>query len=199
MSVPVKAADVLQLLPMRRGHFRFESGHHGETWIDLELLCVRAAPVERLAGELAERLAPHRPEVICGPLVEGAFVALMVASRMRLPFTYAERFAGAEGLFPVRYRLPRPQLPLVKGRRVAIVNDATNAGSAVRGTYFDLLEQGGQPVVIGSLAVFGDGARQFSAERGLALEALSEFPNQIWTPDDCPLCERNVPLQDPTA
>jgi orotate phosphoribosyltransferase len=199
MSVPVKAADVLQLLPMRRGHFRFESGHHGETWIDLELLCVRPDPVERLAFELAERLAPHRPEVICGPLVEGAFVALMVASRMRLPFTYAERFAGTEGLFPVRYRVPRPQLPLIKGRRVAIVNDATNAGSAVRGTCFDLLEQGGTPVVIGSLAVFGEGARRFTDERGLALEALAQFPNQIWTPDDCPLCERNVPLQDPTA
>jgi orotate phosphoribosyltransferase len=198
MSAP-GPSDLLQLLPMRRGHFRFESGHHGETWIDLELLCVRPARVARLVEDLAARVAPHRPEVICGPLVEGAFVALMMASHLGLPFTYAERFAGEGDLYPVRYRLPVPQVPLVAGRRVAIVNDTINAGSAVRGAYFDLLERRATPVVIGALAVFGERAGQFTAERGLALESLAVFPNEIWTPEECPLCERNIPLQDPTA
>jgi orotate phosphoribosyltransferase len=195
----MKAADVLNLLPMRRGHFRFESGHHGETWIDLELLCVRPEPVERLAEDLCARLRPHKPEVVCGPLVEGAFVALMVAARLRIPFTYAERYVDGNGLYPVRYRLPYPQRPLIEGRAVAIVNDTINAGSAVRGTYFDVKKHGGRPVAIGALAVFGEAADRFTVDEGLALEALARFPNVIWTPEECPLCERNVPLQDPTA
>ena len=195
----MKPADVLQLLPMRRGHFRFESGHHGETWIDLELLCVRPGPVELLADELAARLGPHRAEIVCGPLIEGAFVALMVASRLGVPFTYSERIAGTGGLFPVRYRLPRPLRPLVEGRRVAIVNDVVNAGSAARGTYLDLQDCHARPTVLATLATFGEGADRFTTERGLALETLASIPNQIWTPADCPLCERNVPLQDPTA
>ena len=40
---------------------------------------------------LATRLAPHEIQVVCGPLVEGAFVASLVAARLGVPFTYADR------------------------------------------------------------------------------------------------------------
>jgi orotate phosphoribosyltransferase len=37
-------SNVLDLLPIRRGHFRFESGYHGEIWLDLDrLFAIRAA------------------------------------------------------------------------------------------------------------------------------------------------------------
>jgi orotate phosphoribosyltransferase len=78
---------MIDQLPTRRGHFLLESGHHGDTWLDLELLCVRPDRVRPLANELAARLQKHGAEVVCGPLVEGAFLALMVASEMGLPFT----------------------------------------------------------------------------------------------------------------
>ena len=83
--------EVAALLPWRKGHFRFESGHHGDTWLNLELLCLQPEPVEQLAAVLADCLSEQRPDVVCGPLVEGAFVALMVARRLRVPFTYTER------------------------------------------------------------------------------------------------------------
>ena len=89
-------AEVVRLLPSRKGHFRLEPGHHGDLWLDLELLCLRPEPVQRLAAHLAARLAAHQVEVVCGPLIEGAFVALMVASELGVPFTYAERFADRE-------------------------------------------------------------------------------------------------------
>jgi orotate phosphoribosyltransferase len=66
-------------LPARRGHFRFESGHHWELWLDRELLLVEPEPVRRQARRLAGRVAAGRPEIVCGPLVEGAFVALLAA------------------------------------------------------------------------------------------------------------------------
>ena len=81
--------DVIRLLPLQRGHFRFESGHHSDTWIDLETLCLHPEAVETLASRLAERIAKYDVDAVCGPLVEGAFVALMVASRLRLLFTYS--------------------------------------------------------------------------------------------------------------
>jgi orotate phosphoribosyltransferase len=77
--------EVAALLPWRKGHFRFESGHHGDTWLNLELLCLQPEPVEQLAAVLADCLSEQRPDVVCGPLVEGAFVALMVARRLRVP------------------------------------------------------------------------------------------------------------------
>src|SRR5262249_22319993 len=104
------STDVLKLLPARRGHFVFESGHHGELWLDLERLCLHPEPIQKLADALAARLAKYQLDAVCGPLVEGAFVALMVASRMQSTFTYAERFVDdttADKLYPVRYRIPR--------------------------------------------------------------------------------------------
>src|SRR6266478_7683266 len=128
--------DVIALMPARRGHFLLESGHHGDLWLGLELLCLKPDPVRRLAARLAARLAPHAVEAVCGPLVEGAFVALMVAAELGVPFTYAERFADRalidrEGLYPVQYRLPHALGDVVRGKRVAIVNDVINAGSAI--------------------------------------------------------------------
>jgi len=108
--------EVTRLLPARKGHFLLESGHHGNLWLDLELLCLRPEQIRPQAAQVAARLAAHNVEVVCGPLVEGAFVALMVAEKLGLPFTYAERFADVsrDALYPVQYRLPRALRDVVR-------------------------------------------------------------------------------------
>jgi orotate phosphoribosyltransferase len=189
--------EVADLLPWRKGHFKLESGHHGDTWLNLELLCVRPEPVDQLAVVLADVLSEQRPDVVCGPLVEGAFVALMVAKRLALPFTYTERFdSGEDRLFPVTYRLPGAQRDLVSGKRVVIVNDVIGAGSAVLGTLKDLYECGADPVAIGALAARGSAAMVLARENGLALETLAQFPGEMWKPSECPMCAAGVPLAD---
>lgn len=189
---------VARLLPIRQGHFRLESGHHGHTWVDLELLFLYPDRIRRLTTQLATSLRSHRPEVVCGPLVEGAFVAMMVAPRLRVPFTYAERIPDdtLSGLYPVRYRLPGALREVVRGRRVAIVNDVINAGSAIRGTYTDLVACGAQPVAVATLAVLGGRAAEFAAANQIALETLAALPNEIWEPAVCPLCHDGVPLNN---
>jgi orotate phosphoribosyltransferase len=188
--------DVIALMPARRGHFLFESGHHGDLWLDLELLCLNPDPVRRLAARLAARLAPHAIDVVCGPLVEGAFIALMVASELGVPFSYAERHPRPEcdARFPVDYRVPRTLRARVRGKRVAIVNDVINAGSAVLGALTDLDACAARPVAIGTLLVLGSSASRIAADRGIAVETLASLPNNLWTPAECPLCAHRVPL-----
>jgi orotate phosphoribosyltransferase len=189
-------AGVMQLLPARKGHFLLESGHHGELWLEMERLLVRPAPVRDLAKALAGRVARHGPEVVCGPLVEGAFVALMVAEDLGLPFCYTvSRRTGDDGhLFPTRYELPPALGSLVTGERVAVVNDIINAGSAVRGSLEAVRNAGGTPVLAASLAVLGVAAQRLAEEHGVALEALEQVPNAIWRPAECPLCRAGEPL-----
>jgi len=157
--------QVAQLLPKREGHFAFESGHHGEVWLDLELLFLRPERVQPLAEALADRLRSYEATAVCGPLVEGAFVGLMVAASLRLPFSYSEpvRDHRATGLFPVSYPIPKSFEPKLRGKRVVIVNDVINAGSAVRGTLASLKECGAQPIAIGTLAVYGGAASDLAA------------------------------------
>jgi orotate phosphoribosyltransferase len=189
--------NVLSLVRGRQGHFKFESGHHGDLWLELETLCMHSREIGPFAAQLAEKLSRHKVEVVCGPLVEGAFIALLVSLELGGDFVYAERFANAprEGLYPVEYRLPKALHPAVKGKRVAIVNDVISAGSAVRGTFRDLKALGAEVVAIGALLALGDSMTGFAAEHRVALELLEQMPHNLWTPSQCPLCAADQPLE----
>jgi orotate phosphoribosyltransferase len=196
--------QLVSQLPGRIGHFRLESGHHSDLWIDLELLCLRPEFVRQRAAELASRLVGHRVDVVCGPLVEGAFVALLVASDLGVEFCYTDRFVPqgdgrATALFPVEYRVPTVLREKVRGKRVAIVNDVISAGSAVRGTLEDLRACGAETVAVAAIAVLGPSAVAFAALNNLALESLKSFPFTMWTPAECPLCQAGVALQNTPA
>lgn len=182
--------DLLELVHGRRGHFMMESGHHSDLWLELETLCLRPREIQRFAAQLATRISRYNVEVVCGPLVEGAYVALLVSLELGCDFVYAERFANTsrEGLFPVAYRLPKALHAAVRGKRVAIVNDVISAGSAVRGALHDLQLIGAEVVVIGALLGLGDSIGKFAGEKCIALELLQQRPHHLWTPEECPLC-----------
>jgi orotate phosphoribosyltransferase len=189
--------DVLALVDGRRGHFQLESGHHGDLWLGLETLCLRPREIQPFAVLLAAALRKYEVEVVCGPLVEGAYVALLVSVELGCDFVYAERFANSarEGLFPIEYRLPKALHAAVRGKRVAIVNDVISAGSAVRGAFRDLQFVGAEVVVIGALLSLGDSIDKFAGENRIALELLQRMPHNLWTPEECPLCAAGKPIE----
>lgn len=189
-------AELEALLQPRRGHFVYESGHHGELWLDLARLFLHPERVRPLATALADRLRGHGPTAVCGPLVEGAFVGLVVASALGVPFTYSEprRATHQSGLYPVSYPIPTVLQAELRNQRVAIVNDVVNAGSAVRGTLASLEQCGATVVAVGTLATYGDSARELAAAHGVALETLAAFPIRIWEPSACPLCAAATPF-----
>jgi len=191
---------LIDLMAPRAGHFRFESGHHGDRWLEPDLLLQRPTLLRPYAAELAERLQRHRFEVVCGPLTGGAFLAQMVAEQCDVAFAFAERFAPppSDTLYQVRYRIPDALRDGLRAASVAIVNDVTNAGSAVRGTYEDLLACGARPVALGTLIAFGAWSTSFANGHNLALEALDRLGNNLWTPDECPLCAAGEPFEDPS-
>jgi orotate phosphoribosyltransferase len=190
--------NILDSLAARKGHFLLESGHHGSLWLDLETLCLKPERIDALANSLSAALSEANIEMVCAPLVEGAFVGLMVALNLEVPFAYSERFARSTGgdLFPAGYRVPGTLRAHLRGKRLAIVDDVINAGSAVRGTFEDVKLCGAEVVSIGALLVLGTAASQFAVEKKVPLKALGHAPNNIWSPSDCPLCAAGLPLED---
>lgn len=190
---------LLNLLAARKGHFKLESGHHGNLWLDLDSLFLHPAQIQRFAVELANRLAKYNIAAVCGPLVGGALIAQTVAAALDVEFYYTERFVlpQRDGLYPVEYRLPTSLRKLVSGKEIAIIDDVINAGSAVRGTFAELQSCGAKPVAIGALLVLGSAASDFFTKNNLPVESLATFPNDIWTPAECPLCASHVPLEEP--
>jgi orotate phosphoribosyltransferase len=194
---PETQQAVLALMSARTGHFALESGHHGELWLELDALFWNPAPLEPLADRLAEQLRPHGADVVCGPLVGGAFLAQLVATRLGAAFCHTEQAGtGDGGLYAATYRLPPAAAVRLPGRRVAVVDDVVNAGSAVRATLAAVTAAGAQPVAIGALLALGPTPATVAAN--LPLEALATQANEIWKPQLCPRCARQEPLHTGT-
>jgi orotate phosphoribosyltransferase len=192
--------ELLNLLAARNGHFRLESGHHGNLWLDLDPLFVRPGHLRPFVIELANGLSRYNIGAVCGPLIGGAFLAQSVASVLDVEFYYTERFVPPErdALYPVKYRIPNGLRKMVHGKNVAIVDDVINAGSAVRGTFAELRSCGANPMVIGALLVLGSSASSFFADQNIPVECIACLPNELWAPSECPLCASQMRLEDLT-
>ena len=188
------ADTITTLVPARRGHFRMESGYHSASWFELGSLFEHPDELRPFAADLAQRLAAHGPDAVCGPMTGGAKLAQLIAATLKIESFEAERSEtpGATGMFPVKYRIAEGQRDRARDRSVAIVDDAISAGSAVRGTYADLIACGARPVALGALIVFGDAAARFATEKGIALEAIERARLEMWLPAECPLCKAGV-------
>jgi len=174
-----------------------ESGHHDDLWLDLDPLFLRPTRLRRFTAGLALRLGDLAIEAVCGPLVGGAFLAQAVAAELDVEFYYTERVATtAGGLYPAKYRLPDTLRPRIGGKRVAIVDDAISAGSAVRATYLELQASGARPAAVGALFVLGSLAARLADGWNVPLEGIAHLPNELWRPEACPLCASGMPLED---
>lgn len=194
---PDMETELTRLIAGRKGHFQMESGYHSEMWFDLGRLFDRPEQLHSPVKELARRLAAHRLDAVCGPMAGGAKLAEMIGRELVLEHFVSQRSetAGAGGLFPVNYRIPAEVRSRVREKRIAVVDDAISAGSAVRGTCADLLACGARPVAVGALFIFGPAAARFAAEKDLGLEGISRMEFEPWQPAACPLCRAGVALE----
>jgi orotate phosphoribosyltransferase len=129
--------------------------------------------------------------VVCGPLTGGAFIAQLVAAEIGADFVFAERVAAAGG---VAYRLPAALRGAVRDKRILVVDDAVNAGSALLSTWQDALTCGAQPSGCASLLALGDAPARITAATGAPLYHLLALERALWPPDACPLCAAGTPL-----
>lgn len=198
MQPAMPLSSLLDRDSIRRGHFRLESGHHSALWLDLDALFSEPQRVAPFVGALAELLRPYSVAAVCGPLLGGAFLAQLVAHALDVEFCFTERIAPGHGAHPyaARYRLPPAFHARVRGRRLAIVDDAMSAGSASLGTYDELQSHGAVSVVAGALLVLGSAGADLLAQRGVAVEAVVRQEYELWAPAACPLCAARVPLDE---
>jgi orotate phosphoribosyltransferase len=190
----------LDFAPARAGHFRLESGYHAALWLDLDAVFAEPPRIDPLVDSLADRLRPYRVDVVCGALVGGAFLAQLLSRTLDAAFCYTERvLPQASGLFGAKYRLPAAFGPLVRQKRLAILDDVMSAGSAMIGTCTTIQAVGGLPVVAAAVMVLGSRGETFFRDHNIPVEAVIRRDFDLWSPSDCPLCAKGVPLEDPGA
>ncbi|MBN1658316.1 MAG: orotate phosphoribosyltransferase [Anaerolineae bacterium] len=189
---PTIQHELLTAARAQRGHFRYESGHHGDLWLDLDTLFVDAQRTRRWAAALAQHVATIEPDVVCGPLVGGALLAQLVAVELGVGLSFAARYVSPDG--SVSYALPSALGPAVHARRVLVVDDAINAGSAVSATLEALLEIGATPAGIACLLALGPAGAEIACRYAVPFVRLAAVERGLWVPERCPLCAAGVPL-----
>jgi orotate phosphoribosyltransferase len=179
---------------LRRGHFLFESGDHGDAWLELERLFTSPRRMERAAGALAEKLRAHRADLVCGPAIGGALVGQWVAGVLDVPFVYAERHVTVDG---VQYAVPPGVRDIVKGARAAIVDDVVNAGSAALATARALRSLDATVVALGVLIARAASVLPIATFAGMPVESLATIEWNLWPAASCPLCVAGAPVTEP--
>jgi orotate phosphoribosyltransferase len=187
----------MELVAGRRGHFRTESGYHSALWFDLDALFAASDRVWPFVDALSDLLRPYKPNVICGPLRGGAFLAQQIAEMTDSEFWYTERVGneGEGGLFEARYQLPAAFTNRIEGARVAIVDDVMSAGSSLRATDADLRAKGLKVVAVGALLSLGTVGSSYFTDRNIPVKAVASDRFDMWLPADCPHCSAGVPLE----
>jgi len=193
------------LFPARSGHFLFESGHHGDLWLELDALWSQPQQLASAVSTLARELAKHQPDAICGPKTGGAHLARLIAQELGLrayatqknPASAPHAPAADHGLYQTTYSLSPADRLAVRQQRVALVDDVINAGSAARASLTELVACGAQPVAIGALLVLNESAAQLALQHRLPLVSLAQRTANLWEPAHCPLCSQGVPLATP--
>jgi orotate phosphoribosyltransferase len=180
---------VVRLARPRRGHFDLGTGYHGDLWLDLDALFLRPSRLRPYVDWLAGRLRQHSPDAVCGPLEGGAFLAYAVADLLGVAFLAGYRSPGqATG-----YQLP--SVPGgISGWRVAVVDDAVNAGMAVAACLRELRAQGAVPVAVAALLALGEASAMVPASLGVPFYPAGTMPSRAWPVPQCPLCGDGVPV-----
>jgi orotate phosphoribosyltransferase len=180
---------VIELVRPRRGHFELGTGYHGDVWLDLDGLFLRPGLLQPHIDSLAEQLRQHQPEAVCGPLEGGAFLALALATRLGVAFLPGYR-DGSAG-----YRLPRVPGGIT-GWRVALADDAVNAGTAIRACATELQSSGATPVAVAALLALGPAEAAVRDALKLPLHAAATLDSQAWPAATCPLCASGTVLNE---
>ena len=190
MTTPV------QLARARSGHFDLGTGYHGDVWLDLDALFLRPALLRTHVRWLADRLAEHQVEAVCGPLDGGAFLAQAIADVLGSAFLAAHRHRVSPPGGVSGYRLPAVPGGIA-GWRVAIVDDAINAGTAVRACFHQVRDAGAVPVAVAALLSLGQASATIGARLSVPYYAAGTMPSQVWPAGQCPLCADGIALTDP--
>jgi orotate phosphoribosyltransferase len=182
---------VAGLADPRRGHFDLGTGFHGDLWLDLDALFLRPASLRPHVARLAGHLREYRVDAVCGPMEGGALLGYAVAGALEVAFLPAYRGPATTGADA--YRLPHVPGG-ISGWRVAIVDDAVNAGTAVRACGRLLRDAGAVPVAVGALLGLGPASGAVATAMPVPFPAVAALDSAAWPAAECPLCAAGVRL-----
>ncbi len=178
------ASELERTGAVRRGHFKLSSGRHSDTYVQCSSL-LREPELAVRAGEALAELAPLPVDLVLSPAIGALLIGFTTALALGVPMVFAEREGGALKL--------RRGFELPPGSRILLVEDVMTTGGSVL-ELARMVQQAGAEVA--ALACIVD-RRPAGAEAPYAVVSLTRLEADSWLAEECPLCDRGVPVEAP--
>ncbi len=167
------------------GHFRLTSGLHSNRYIQCAQVLKYPDLSAELGKELAENFRELDVELVVGPAIGGIIVAQDVGRALGVPAIFTEREQGKMTL--------RRGFEIKAGTRIVVVEDVITTGGSTKEVIDLVKEHGGVVVGVGSLVDRHSGDLDF----GVSFRPLLKLSIETYSPDDCPLCQKGLPVVKP--
>ena len=169
-----------------KGHFLLASGVHSPTYWEKFKVLQSPNFTEQLCRMITSHFQKQNIQVVAGPTTGGIILAFEAARQLGTRGIFAEKESATERAF-------RRGFSINPGERVLIVDDILTTGSSIRQVMAAVAKQGGTVIGIGVLV---DRSEQ-EVEFGVPLFSCLRSITPTYTPQDCPLCAKNIPLVKP--
>jgi orotate phosphoribosyltransferase len=186
----VNPVEIMQVLEQKgavlHGHFVLSSGRHSDLFVQKFRVLEHPGLAQRF-GESIAGLFDDGFDLVAAPavgaVVLGFATALAGGSRM----IFSERSGGVMEF--------RRGFEVGPRERVLVVEDVVTTGGSAREVVDLARSAGGSVVGVGALIDRSDAVDP--PDLTVPLRALLKVPATSWEPEECPLCARGEPLEDP--
>ncbi len=169
-----------------KGHFLLASGLHSPIYWEKFRVLQSPNYTEQLCRMIVNHFQKQNIQVIAGPTTGGIILAFEVARQLGVRGIFAEKEGAAERAF-------RRGFSINPSERVLIVDDILTTGNSIRQVMAAVTKQGGIVIGIGVLVDRSEPGVELGAPLFSCLRSITP----TYTPQDCPLCAKNIPLVKP--
>ena len=172
---------------IKTGHFKLTSGKHSNQYINKDAIYSNPMLFNNVIMKMVRSLDSYFNmfDVITGPAIAGAILAAPISVQIFSKiFVYPEKIDG-------KMVFRRGYDRILEGKRVWIIEDVITTGGSVEKTIMAIRDCKGRVAGISVIWNRGIWFNNF-----MVLSLIKELVPSYW-PDECPLCRRKIPLQDP--
>ena len=169
-----------------KGHFLLASGRHSPVYWEKFRILQNPDYVTRLCSMIADHFRSQRVDLVAGPTTGGIILAFEVARQLGTRAIFAERSEPGGRTF-------RRGQAISPGERVLIVDDVLTGGGSIRDVFTAVTTRQGSVIGIGALVERSEKSIDFGAPLFSCLRTVA----QTYSPEACPVCAAQMPLEKP--
>lgn len=190
--------DVLSILKscgaiVTNSHFVYTSGRHGDAYVRKDLLYTDTQKTSAVCLLFAHKYKDADIDIVVGPSIGAIILAQWTAYHLsnlkgkNILSLFTEKDENSNQVFKRGYD------EIAKGKNILIVEDLTTTGGSVKKVADTVVKAGGNVKEI-CVMINRDPKMVSSQTIGYPFSSLDVFQAASYDPTECPLCEKNVPI-----